>query len=110
MTPTGRFRVAEKHGHGAPEGMIFRSRQATGEFGSPQDDRDHVQTRILWIEGLEAQNANTMDRYIYIHGTNAEGSLGTPASEGCIRLSNADVADLFDLAPEGTEVMIDPGG
>ncbi|MEQ1850454.1 MAG: L,D-transpeptidase [Chthoniobacteraceae bacterium] len=108
-TPTGRFRIAEKHGDGAPSGMIFRSRQPTGEFGNPGDGGDHVQTRILWLEGLEPENANTKDRYIYIHGTNAEGLIGTPASHGCVRLSNFDVTELFDLVPAGTEVWIDSG-
>lgn len=108
-TPTGRFRVAEKHGQDAPEGMIFRSRQPTGEFGKPEDDEDHVQTRILWLEGLDPENANTKDRYIYIHGTNAERHVGTPASHGCVRLSNSDIAHLFDFVPVGTEVTIDPG-
>jgi lipoprotein-anchoring transpeptidase ErfK/SrfK len=108
-TPTGRFRVAEKHGDGAETGMIFRSRLPTGETGSPRDEADHVQTRILWLEGLDADNANTKERFIYIHGTNAEGLLGTPASHGCVRLSNADVIDLFDQVPAGTEVIIDAG-
>ena len=108
-TPTGRFRVAEKHGHDAPPGMIFRSRKATGEFCAPKSDADHVQTRILWLDGLDPENANTKDRYIYIHGTNAEDRLGTPASHGCVRLSDSDVAELFDLVPEGAEVVIDPG-
>jgi hypothetical protein len=70
-TPTGCFRVAEKHGEGQPLGMIFVSRQATGRFGEECDDHDHVQTRILWLEGLDPENANTFSRYIYIHGTNA---------------------------------------
>jgi lipoprotein-anchoring transpeptidase ErfK/SrfK len=35
-----------------------------------------------------------MDDLIYIHGTNAVGRLGAPASHGCIRMSNADVVDL----------------
>ncbi len=109
-TPTGRFRIAEKHGDGEAAGMIFRSRKPTGEFGTPGDEADHVQTRILWLEGLDPENASTKDRYIYIHGTNAEDQLGTPASHGCVRLSNSDVADLFDLVPEGSEVVIDPGG
>jgi len=108
-TPTGRFRVVEKHGHGAPEGMIFKARKATGEFASPTDEGDHVQTRILWLEGLDPDNANTKDRYIYIHGTNAGHLLGSPASHGCVRLSDADAVDLFDLAPENTEVVIDAG-
>ncbi len=108
-TPTGRFRVAEKHGDGAAAGMTFKSRQPTGEFGAEDDPHDNVQTRILWLTGLDPENANTFDRYIYIHGTNAESRLGLPASEGCVRMGNDDVIDLFDLAPIGTEVFIDAG-
>jgi L,D-transpeptidase YbiS len=108
-TPTGRFRVAEKHGDGAEPGMIFKSRQPTGEFGQEGDPKDHVQTRILWLAGLDETNANTFDRYIYIHGTNAESNLGTPASEGCVRMNNLDVIDLYDRTPVGTEVVIDAG-
>jgi lipoprotein-anchoring transpeptidase ErfK/SrfK len=106
QTPTGLFRIAEKHGDGAPEGMIFKSRVATGEFGRDDDDRDHVQTRILWLDGLETANANTKDRYIYIHGTNAESRLGTPASHGCVRMGNADIVELYELVSVGTQVSI----
>lgn len=109
-TPTGRFRVAEKHGDGAEPGMIFKSRQPTGKIGHEDDPLDHVQSRILWLAGLDADNSNTFDRYIYIHGTNAESRLGTPASEGCVRMSNLDVIDLYDRVPVGTEVTIDEGG
>jgi L,D-transpeptidase YbiS len=108
-TPVGRFRIAEKHGDGAEAGMVFVSRQPTGQVGHEDDPKDHVQTRILWLEGLEEGNANTYDRYVYIHGTNAESRLGMPASEGCIRMSNADVIDLYDIVEAGTEVVIDPG-
>ena len=108
-TPTGRFRIAEKHGDGAEPGMIFASRVATGKFGGEDDPKDHVQTRILWLDGLDAENANTFSRYIYIHGTNAESRLGTPASEGCVRMNNLDVIDLYDRVPVGAEVFIDAG-
>ena len=106
-TPVGKFRIAEKHGHDAPAGMIFKSRQPTGEIGRPGDTGDHVQTRILWLDGLDAANANTKERFIYIHGTNAEHLLGTPASHGCVRLSNQDMIDLFETVGEETEVVID---
>ena len=106
-TPTGRFRIAEKHGDGAPEGEIFISRVATGKFGGEGDEKDHVQTRILWLDGLDPENANTFERYIYIHGTNAESQLGTPASYGCVRMNNEDVCDLFDRVEVGTAVQID---
>ena len=58
-TPTGRFRVAEKHGDGAEPGMIFVGRVATGACGREDDAKDHVQTRILWLAGLDEANANT---------------------------------------------------
>jgi lipoprotein-anchoring transpeptidase ErfK/SrfK len=105
-TPTGRFRIAEKHGHGQPLGMVFVSRVATGRYGTECDEHDHVQTRILWLDGLDGDNANTFSRYIYIHGTNAESRLGAPASLGCVRMANADVVDLFERVPVGTAVEI----
>lgn len=105
-TPTGKFRIAEKHGDGAPTGMIFKSRVPTGKFGSEEDDADHVQTRILWLDGVDADNTNTKSRYIYIHGTNAESNLGTQASHGCVRMGNADIIDLYDTVPVGTVVEI----
>jgi L,D-transpeptidase YbiS len=107
-TPLGRFRVAEKHGHGAPRGTIFKSRQPVGRWhpGRPVRPDDLITSRILWLEGREQQNANTYGRYIYLHGTNQEHLLGTPHSHGCVRLANDAVIELFDLVPEGTEVVI----
>src|SRR5687767_5773074 len=74
-TPTGRFQIAEKIGDGAAPGEIFVNREPTGTCGEEGDEKDHVQTRILWLSGLDAHNANTFERYIYIHGTNAESQL-----------------------------------
>ena len=82
---------------------------ATGLIGREGDEKDHVQTRILWLEGLDLENANTFERYIYIHGTNAESQLGTPASYGCVRMSNDDVCDLYDRVEVGAEVGIFEG-
>jgi lipoprotein-anchoring transpeptidase ErfK/SrfK len=47
-----------------------------------------------------------MRRYIYIHGTPDSVQLGMPGSGGCIRMRNADVMELFDAVPAGTEVEI----
>jgi lipoprotein-anchoring transpeptidase ErfK/SrfK len=107
-TPAGRFRVGAKIGDGAELGAIFKSREPTGGNGLNSDDEDLVLTRILWLEGGEPHNANTRDRYIYIHGTNHEDAIGQPASHGCIRMKNADIVELFDLAQSGTEVRIEP--
>lgn len=116
-TPLGRFRVGEKIGADQPLGTIFRSREPllspdAADSANPGDtgaaaDLDLVLTRILWLEGLEAHNANTRERYIYIHGTNHEGLLGQPASHGCVRMANADVTELFELIPTGAEVSIE---
>jgi L,D-transpeptidase YbiS len=108
-TPLGRFCVREKHGDGVEPGMVLVSREPTGKIGLEEDEKDHVQTRILWLAGLDPGNANTYDRYIYIHGTNAESRLGTPASEGCVRMSNLDVIDLYERVDVGTEVVIEDG-
>jgi len=105
-TPTGRFSVAEKIGAGAPLWAEFKSRQPTGRLGEPGGESDGVLTRILWLAGLDPENANTRERYIYFHGTNREDLIGTPASHGCVRLRNEDMAELFDLVPEGTPVVI----
>lgn len=106
-TPIGRFRVAERIGEGAPEGTIFQSRMPVGQWKPGMvTGEDLVLTRILWLEGLEAENANTKERYIYIHGTNDEESIGRPASCGCVRMRNADVASLYERVADGTEVEI----
>ncbi len=107
-TPLGRFLVAEKIGAGAPLGAVFKSRVLTGHIGDPSDPADLVQTRILWLDGLDPQNANTFKRYIYIHGTNHEDEIGAPFSHGCVRMRNRDVARLFRLVPKGTPVFIQP--
>lgn len=41
-----------------------------------------------------------------IHGTNNPPSIGTAASNGCIRMYNSDVEDLFNYVPIGTVVTI----
>jgi hypothetical protein len=89
----------------------FKSREPTGEIWTPQLDaefpgRDWILTRILWLDGVEPGKnkggmVDTHARYIYIHGTHEEHKIGTPASHGCIRMKNADVAELFDLVEDG---------
>jgi lipoprotein-anchoring transpeptidase ErfK/SrfK len=106
-TPTGRFRVAEKIGGEMPTGTIFRSRVPLGSGDPLPPTEDLVMSRILWLDGLDDHNANTRERFIYIHGTKHEGKIGTPASCGCIRMRNADVVELFDLVNHNTPVIIE---
>ena len=41
-----------------------------------------------------------------IHGTNEPDTIGTNVSSGCIRLTNDDVADLFERVRVGTRVVV----
>lgn len=106
FTPLGKFRIDKMIGHDAEPCTIFKSREKTGIWDGGPADEDYVLTRILWLDGIEEHNAGTRDRYIYIHGTNQEHLIGTPASHGCVRLSNKDVIDLFNRVEEGTAVEI----
>lgn len=108
-TPTGRFRIAEKIGAGEASGTIFRGRVAVGLW-QPNDaaEDDLILTRILRLAGLDEANANTLERCIYIHGTNHEDMLGEPASHGCVRLGNAAMIELFDLVAAGDLVEVVP--
>ncbi len=105
-TPLGLHRVVERYGQGAPLGSVFKGRRATGQVIPSSDwqgpsEQDYVLSRILRLRGLEqGRNAgpgiDSYKRYIYIHGTNEEAKLGSPASHGCIRMANHDVSDLFN--------------
>ena len=106
-TPTGQFRVAEKIGEALPTGTIFRSRVPLDPNQPLPQTEDLVMSRILWLDGSDEHNANTRDRYIYIHGTRHEDKIGTPASCGCVRMRNTDVIELFDLVDEDTPVVIE---
>ena len=107
FTPLGRLQIAEKIGDNAPPGTVFKSRRRTGELvlaNSP--GRDPIVTRILWLRGLEAQNANAFGRDIYIHGTPEEWKIGSPASYGCIRMRSGDIIQLYSIVGIGAAVTI----
>src|SRR6266513_5839481 len=107
FTPLGQLQIAEKIGDNAPPGAVFKDRRRTGETvlaNSP--GRDPIVTRILWLRGLELQNANAFARDIYIHGTPEEWRIGSPASYGCIRMRSSDVVRLYNIVGIGAAVMI----
>ena len=105
-TPTGRFRIAEAICRGAPVGTVFKNRRPVKATKKMLRDEDLVMTRILWLDGLDPRNANTHERFIYIHGTNHEEAIGEPASHGCIRMRNADLVELFEQVGTDTPVTI----
>ena len=108
-TPIGYLAVEKKIGDNVPSGAVFHNRRLTGEILQPNaPGRDPVITRIIWLRGLEAQNAHAFQRGIYIHGTPQEKTIGRPASYGCIRMKSSDVAELYNRVPVGAVVQIVP--
>lgn len=115
-TPRGQHIVRAKIGAGQPLGAVFVGRRPTGEvhteaLARAEPDRDWILSRILWLSGTEVGKnrlgrVDSMRRYIYIHGTPDSEPLGEPRSIGCIRMSNADVVELFDLVAVGAPVEI----
>lgn len=115
-TPRGRHIIRAKIGADAPANAVFRGRRPTGELyeqGMREKfpNRDWILTRIMWLSGLEVGknrlgDVDTMRRYVYIHGTPDDVVMGKPGSRGCIRMRNADIIELFDVVPVGTQITI----
>jgi len=113
-TPLGVHRVYGKIGDGAKILTIFKDKINTGEIAklNAEKDKDRmITTRIIRLEGMEegvnkGQGIDSLKRDIYIHGTPEEALIGKRASDGCIRMRNMDVVELFDMVPEGTLVKI----
>jgi L,D-transpeptidase YbiS len=113
MTPRGWHIVRAKIGAEMPMGTVFEGRRIIGHYASLVDsmpDHDWIMTRILWLSGLELGvnrlgDVDTMQRYIYIHGTPAPID-GVPASIGCVRMQCADVIALYDQVKVGDRVYI----
>ena len=109
-TPLGLHRVAQKFGDALPAGAVFKARVYQGyEWnGKPEDT---ITSRILWLDGLELAfnrggKVDSFKRYIYVHGTGDQSTLGKPASCGCAHLADIDLLPLFDEVPVGTLVWI----
>ncbi|WP_146345995.1 L,D-transpeptidase [Phaeobacter marinintestinus] len=85
--------------------MIERSPQTYGRF----KDNDYVQpggpenplgARALYLF------QNGVDTYFRIHGTTQPESIGQSWSNGCIRMLNEHVTDLYERVPVGTVVTV----
>ena len=114
-TPWGMHQVCEIIGKDEAEGTVFKGRKSIGfrYWEMPSEDQlaNLITSRILRLRGLEQEvnlggAVDTFARFVYIHGTNHEATLGSPASSGCIQVSNADAIQLAELVPVGSHLLI----
>jgi len=115
-TPLGLHKVKQKYGKTTPVNGKMIGRVFYGEIANIHTDKtrsktDDITSRIFWLGGMEegknkGKGIDSYLRHIYIHGTSEEGRLGKPASNGCIRMKNKEVIDLYKIIEVGTLVLI----
>ncbi|MDQ0161426.1 lipoprotein-anchoring transpeptidase ErfK/SrfK [Bacillus alveayuensis] len=91
LTPVGTFTVTVK-----AINPYYRKKNIPG--GSPQNP---LGSRWIGFDAL-----GTDGRIYGIHGTNAPSSIGQYITNGCVRLRNDEVEELFERIPLGTKVLI----
>lgn len=115
-TPWGLHEIVEKIGSQESLGMVFEGRKPIGLTYLQCDDekrkKNLITTRILRLRGMEeglnsGEGIDSFSRYIYIHGTNHEEHIGTPASSGCLQLSNLNVQELFEIVGERSHLWLE---
>lgn len=87
-TPTGTFKITNK----LTNPTWFKA----GAVIAPNSPENVLGTR--WL-GFDLPGYG-------IHGTTEPQNLGKQVTEGCVRLSNSDVEELYMIVPVGTEVTI----
>ncbi len=87
-TPIGTFYITTK----LPDPVWYKN----GKKFLPQDPENVLGSR--WM-GLSKKGYG-------IHGTTEPDSIGKPITEGCVRMYNSDVEELYSLVPVGTKVNI----
>jgi len=106
-TPLGTLFVSGKFGDHLRAGTVIKNRMPTGEvIAVDAPNRDAIVSRVIWLRGMEQQNAAARDRCIYIHGTPEERNIGKAASFGCIRMRSRDIMALYDRVHIGMHVTV----
>lgn len=82
--------------------MIRREPEKYAQFadGVPGGPGNPLGSRALYLY------RNGRDTYYRIHGTTEPWTLGRAVSNGCVRLVNEHVQDLYDRVPTGTPVVV----
>ena len=98
-TPTGRFTVGHKRHmptwhNPSPDGWG----EDMPDMVEPGEDNPLGVRALNWNRG----GADTLIRF---HGTANTSSIGGATSNGCVRMTNDDVIDLYDRIPTGTPIV-----
>ena len=85
-----------------PTASMIRRKPHLSQYagGVPGGENNPLGARALY---LYQGGRDTMFR---LHGTNEPWLIGSAVSNGCIRLTNDDVIDLYDRTPIGTPVLV----
>jgi len=95
-TPPGRYTVGEK----SVDPTWFRAGKQPVSAGDPSNP---LGTR--WIAWVSASGEKT---HLGFHGTRDPESIGQDESEGCIRMLNRQVEELYEILPRNSEILVQP--
>lgn len=87
-TPVGNFKIVNK--------IVNPPWYTAGGVIPPESPKNILGSR--WL-GLSVQGYG-------IHGTTEPQSIGSQVTSGCVRMRNAEVEELYELVPQGAEVVI----
>jgi hypothetical protein len=95
-TPSGEYIVGEK----TKEPPWFRSGHAPVPYGDPENPLGS-----RWIAWMKPEGGATS---LGFHGTKDPGSIGEDQSQGCVRMRQAAIEELFEILPKGASVTVQP--
>lgn len=95
-TPPGTYTVRDKN----IDPMWFPPGRQPVPFGDPENP---LGTR--WIGWVDSAGRNSG---LAFHGTKDPDSIGQDQSQGCVRMRNSDVEQLFEILPMGATVVVQP--
>ncbi len=98
-TPIGRWRAKE----GGKLIQPIWTDPVSGKTYHPEDPDYPLGSRWIGLEGLEGAAVGKMG--FAIHGTKNPEQIGTPGSQGCIRLHNGDAIQVYNLMMPGQSLV-----
>lgn len=83
-------------------------RRDPGQYAKYKDGMKGGPNNPLGARALYLYDDQGRDTYLRIHGTNAPSTIGSAVSNGCARLTNEHVKDLYERVPVGARVILHP--